>query len=249
MNSETIEIHTADGSAEAYVTRPDDGDHPGVLMLMDAIGLRPRIKEMAHRIAAWGYVVIAPNLFYRAGTAVELAPTTDLMIPQNRDDFFVGAMERVKGLPADKTLADLETYLQALGDLPGVRGDRVGVTGYCMGGRLAFVAACSFPDVVAAAGAFHAGGLVREGDDSPHLLAGNARAELYFGHAENDRSMPAAAIATLEETLDRASATYTSTVYEGTSHGYTMADTAVYDEVATERHFAALEDLFARNLG
>ena len=47
-----IEIPAADGTAEAIVARPDGGTHPGVLLWMDAIGLRPRIEEMADRIAS-----------------------------------------------------------------------------------------------------------------------------------------------------------------------------------------------------
>lgn len=248
MSSETIEIVTVDGNAEAYVTRPDDGDHPGVLFFMDAIGLRPRIQDMADRIASWGYAVIVPNLFYRSGSAADLMPKTDLTIPENRQAFFADAMARARSLSAEQVVDDLRTYIETLQSLPGVSGDRIGTTGYCMGGRLSFTVSCVFPDLIAASGSFHAGGIVTEGDDSPHLRAVNAKAELYFGHADNDRSMPAEAIATLEATLDETALTYTSVVYEGAAHGYTMADTASYDEVATERHFEALQALLARNL-
>ena len=63
---ETIELQAADGTAEAYLTgHPGD---PGVLFYIDAIGLRPQIETMADRIASWGYVVLAPNVFYRDGT-------------------------------------------------------------------------------------------------------------------------------------------------------------------------------------
>lgn len=248
MRSETIEITTADGVAEAYVTRPDEGDHPGVLMFMDAIGLRPRIEDMADRIASWGYAVMVPNLFYRSGTAAELAPTTDLTVPTNREAFFAGAMVRVKGLTAEQSMRDTGFYLQSLHARPHVAGNEVGVTGYCMGGRHALVVTCTYPDQIATAGVFHAGGLVTDAPDSPHLLAGNASAELYFGHADNDRSNPAESIATLESALDETGLTYSSNIYEGAAHGYTMADTASYDEAATERHFAALKDLLGRNL-
>ena len=65
----TIDITTPDGVADAYVARPDGQPHPGVLLCMDAFGLRPVIEQMADRIAADGHVVLAPNLFYRAGRA------------------------------------------------------------------------------------------------------------------------------------------------------------------------------------
>ncbi len=70
MNGSTIDVRTPDGVADCYLTKPaGDARHPGVLLIMDAFGLRPRIEEMADRIAAQGYVVLAPNVFYRAGHA------------------------------------------------------------------------------------------------------------------------------------------------------------------------------------
>src|ERR1700744_1148833 len=88
MHSETIDVQTPDGTADCYLTRPDgDGPHPGVLFMIDAIGLRPRIEEMADRIAGGGYVVLAPNVFYRAGPA-PLWATPDLRDPDARGRFF-----------------------------------------------------------------------------------------------------------------------------------------------------------------
>lgn len=249
MSSETISITTPDGTADAYLTRPDDGRHPGVLLFIDAIGLRPRIEEMADRIAGWGYVVLAPNLFYRSGKAADLAPKADLSVPENREAFFTDAMKRVRGLSNEQGMSDAAAYLDTLESQPGIAGDKVGTTGYCMGGRLSFVTAATFPDKVAAAGGFHAGGLVSDGDDSPHLMAGRIRAELVLGHAHNDRSMPPEAIEKLEAALDDAGVTYTSEVYAGAAHGYTMADTATYNEDATEKHFHVLKDLLKRRLG
>ena len=74
------------------------------------------------------------------------------------------------------------------------------------------------------------------------------KAELYFGFADNDRSMTANQIAELERTLDEAGARYRSEVYEGAQHGYTMADTAAYNEAARERHFRELRALLNRTL-
>ena len=76
-----LQIETVDGVAEAMVASPPDGTGPGVLFVMDAFGLRPRIQEMAQQIAGWGYVVLAPNVFYREGTVAELAPQGDLSTP------------------------------------------------------------------------------------------------------------------------------------------------------------------------
>ena len=82
MPGSTVEIPTPDGVADAYLARPDDERRPGVLLMMDAFGLRPAIGEIADRIAADGYVVLAPNLFYRSrrSPVVELG---DLGDPEN----------------------------------------------------------------------------------------------------------------------------------------------------------------------
>lgn len=255
MPSETIQITMTDGTAEAYVSRPA-GDaagasaaHPGVLLHVDAIGLRPRIETMADRIASWGYVVVAPHAFYRDGSAEDLAPSTDLTQPGAREEFFGGAMQRVRALTPDRSDADLDAYVDAVLGLDGVAGDRIGMTGYCIGGRLAIRAAGLRPDVVAAAGAFHPGGVVTDEPDSPHRVATRATGEILVGHADHDSSNPAEAVAQLGQTLTEAGVSHTSAIYPGAPHGFTMADTSSYDAAADERHFTELREVFARTLG
>jgi carboxymethylenebutenolidase len=94
-----------------------------------------------------------------------------------------------------------------------------------MGCRLGWRIAAAHPDRVAALGCFHGGGLVTDAPTSPHLSAGDLKAELYFGHADQDRSMTAEQIAILERALDDAGARYRSELYAGAAHGYTMGDT------------------------
>lgn len=115
-----------------------------------------------------------------------------------------------------------------------------------MGGRLGWRIAASHPDRVVALGGFHTGGLVTDAPDSPHHSAGEMKAELLFGHADHDPSMNAEQIATLERALDDAAVRYRSELYEDAMHGYTMADTAAYDEAACERHFTELFALLDR---
>jgi carboxymethylenebutenolidase len=242
---QTIEIQTADGAAEAYLTGQDG--RPGVLFFIDAIGLRPRIEEMADRIASWGYIVLAPHVFYRDGSAAELAPKDDLREAGAREAFFAsGVGDRAAGLTPDKSGPDAEAWVRALeehaGDGP------IGVTGYCMGARLAVRTAGQFPGTVGAVGGFHGGGLVTDADDSPHLAIAASTAEYAFGHADQDRSMPLEQVAALEDALQAADRPHLNEVYEGAAHGYTMADTSMYDEAGAERHFRVLQDLFARTL-
>jgi carboxymethylenebutenolidase len=245
MNGEAIDIETKDGVADAYLARPDgEGSHPGVLLLVDAFGLRPRIEEMADRIAAQGFAVLAPNVFYRAGRAPAIS-LDGLDDTEKRGEIFQQIMPLMQQLTTERIVSDADAYL---GKLEEVARGPVALTGYCMGGRLGWQMAAAYPQRVAALGAFHTGGLVSEGQDSLHLTAGEISAELYFGFADNDHSMPAESIATLEKALDEAGASYVSEVYDGAAHGYTMSDTPAYDEAAAERHFAALFDLLGRTV-
>ena len=161
-------------------------------------------------------------------------------------------MSKVKPLSSEFTtelgLSDARAYLDFLAAQPEVADGQVGVTGYCMGGRLALRTAAAYPDRVAAAASFHGGGLATDGLDSPHRALGSVAAELYFGHAEVDGSMTPEQVARLEEALDAAGVTYRSEVYPGTRHGFTMSDTAVYDPTGLEQHWRNLLELFERTL-
>jgi carboxymethylenebutenolidase len=244
-----VEVSVPGGSAEAWLSVPEgEGPHPGVLFFTDAFGIRPGIEQMVDRIAGWGFVVLAPNVFHRDGSVAALAPRVDLRDREASEGYFAAAFGRVRRLTPDLAEPDIDAYVDALLDLPGVAAGPIGTTGYCMGARLALRAACRRPDAVSACAGFHGGRLATDEDDSPHLGLPQARATFYFGHADHDRSMPAEAIERLDRALDDAGLEHVSEVYGGASHGYTMADTAPYDAAAAERHYAALEDLLRRSL-
>jgi carboxymethylenebutenolidase len=216
-----------------------------VLFIMDAFGLRPTINEMADRIAADGYVVLAPNVFYRAGQSPVL-PVPEPTDREQRTSFMRSVRPLIDQLTPERLAADGAAYLDHLGEVasPGP----VAITGYCMGGRVGWRIAAGHPDRVAALAAFHPGGLVTDAPDSPHRSAADLKAELYFGFADQDPSMTAEQIATLKRTLDEVGARYRAEIYEGARHGYTMDDTAAYNEAARERHFGDLRGLLERAL-
>ncbi|MGH2873862.1 MAG: dienelactone hydrolase family protein [Solirubrobacteraceae bacterium] len=245
MNGSTIDVPTSDGIADCYLSLPaGDGAHPGVLFMIDGIGLRPRIEEMADRIAAQGYVVLAPNVFYRGGRA-PLWETPVLDDPESRGRFFQTLGPLMGALTPAAVAADGGAYLDELGKLVG---GPVGVTGYCLGGWLGWTIAAAHPERVAALGGFHTGRMVTDDEDSAHLVAARVRAEVYWGHADQDQSMTPEAIATLDQAMDEAGVRHTTELYEGAQHGYTMADMGAYNEAAAERHFSALFALLERAL-
>ncbi|GIF09586.1 dienelactone hydrolase family protein [Actinoplanes siamensis] len=248
MHQASIDIPAADGVSDGYFVKPDGpGPYPGIVMFMDAFGVRPRLREMADRVAEQGYAVLLPNLFYRGGRSPLVDPA-DLNDPDRRGAAFGRLMPLMQQLTADRVVADTRAYLDFLAAQEGVAPGPAGAVGYCMGGRNALIAMAALPERIAVLGSFHAGRVVTEDADSPHLAVGPITGEVYFGHADNDGSMTPEHVKALEEALASAGVTYTSEVYEGAPHGYTMSDTAMYHEGAEKRHWAALFPLLDRNL-
>lgn len=245
MASKNIDIKTPGGVCDSYISYPDTGGpFPAVLMFMDAPGVRPVLKGMADRIASNGFYVLLPNMFYREGRA-PLWQVPEIMKPENRPRI----MALVQALTADKVVSDAGVFLDFLAAQKDVKPDsKVGLTGYCMGGGMVVRTAAAYPDRVAAGASYHGGRLATDAPDSPHRLADKIKAELYFGHADQDQGMPPEQMARLQEALDAAGTRYQAELYDGALHGYTMSDLPVYNAAACDRHWSSMLGLYDRTL-
>jgi carboxymethylenebutenolidase len=241
-----VDIPTPDGTADAYLVHPGDGGpSPAVLLYMDAFGLRPQLTSMADRLAGAGYTVLVPNVFYRHGRA-PVVDLPDFIDPGARPELFESIGPMMQALTPELAMRDAGAYLDWLADRPETADGPVALTGYCMGARLALLTAGTYPERVAAAAGFHGGRLATDAPDSPHLVADKITAELYFGHADADPSLPVEQIERLEKALTEAGVRHRCEVYPGAHHGFTQADTASYDRAGDERHWEALLDLLKR---
>ena len=244
----SVDIPTPDGTADAYFAHPaDEVPHPAVLFYMDGFGLRPHLKSMADRLAVAGYTVLVPNVFYRAGRA-PLVELPEFIDPAERPEIIQSLRPAARSLTPEAAMRDAGVCLDWLAASPLTAGGPAGVTGYCMGAGLALRTAGSHPDRVAAMAGFHGAFLATDAPDSPHLLADRITAELCFGHADQDATNPAEQIDRLDKALTTAGVRHRGEVYPGAHHGFTQADTAMYSAQATERHWAALLELFGRTL-
>jgi carboxymethylenebutenolidase len=187
-----------------------------------------------------------PNIFYRTDAL-------PIMPPGEPDTKEPATMRRLSHLlaavDAGQMRRDGAAYADFLLAQPEVKGPRIAVVGYCFTGQFALRAAAAAPDRIAAAASFHGGHLVTDAADSPHAELANVEAELYFGHAVEDPSMPPAAIERLEAALERWGGPYESEVYAGAKHGWSVPGRPVYDRAASERHFEKLFALLERRLG
>lgn len=237
-----LHLRTTDGVCDTHVFAPaGKGPFPAVLMYMDGIGMRPALWEVADRIAGQGYFVVLPDLFYRVGYKAEYGVTV-FSDPEKRKDLMTRIMPSAS---AANVMRDTDALFEFIDQQPNVRAQTIGVTGYCMGGRLAMYAAGHYGDRIAAAAAYHPGGLATDAPDSPHRLAPTMRARVYVGAAMEDQSFDDAQKARFDAALSDAGVSHTIETYQA-RHGFVPPDTPSYDPAAARRHdetlFTLLQD-------
>ncbi|MBN8511382.1 MAG: dienelactone hydrolase family protein [Burkholderiales bacterium] len=236
-----LDIPTADGAMNSFVVHPDAGGaHPVVLFYMDAPGKRVELHAMARRLAAAGYFVVLPNLYYRR--------TRDYQLPERSEAALAVMFGHMHSLNRATNECDTRALLAFVDADPAADGTRVGALGYCMSGPFVVWAAAAFPERLRGIASIHGANMATDAADSPHHLAERLRCESYFACAEIDKWAPPADIARLEDGLRRSGAPYRIEWYPGVEHGFVFPQRAVYDHAAAERHWERVFALFTRRL-
>ncbi len=240
MHDAQVDITTLDGEMDCFVCHPDSGPVPAVILYMDVPGIREELREMSRYIAAQGYAVILPDLYYRDGKV-------RFDVSKGKEE-----LERMfaisSKLTVDMVMRDTQGIIDYCHDHDNIT-DKIGCVGYCMSGPFAFAAAAAFPRQIAAAASFHGVRLFHAGPDSPHRAANAISAELYFGCAEQDEWAPPSLVNGLDRYLQSTSLNYRLEWYPGTQHGFVFPERdGIYQAEGAERHWARLLDLFGRSL-
>lgn len=231
INSTTVSIPTPDGTMSAHLARPaGDGKHPAVLVIMEAFGLNAHIRSVADRLAGEGYVALAPDVYYRENDAVvgyDQLPEAIRLMTSLRDDAIV---------------ADVSAAIEYLQGQAFVRSDRIGITGFCMGGRISFLAATELPAIKASAPFYGGGigGLLDRADniDCPMLL--------FFG--DQDPFIPNDEVAKIGKTLADLKKTAEVKVYAGAPHGFFCNERDSYRADAAQDAWKRLTTFLAAHL-
>jgi carboxymethylenebutenolidase len=226
-----VEFPSNGDSAAGYVALPDGGSGPGVIVVQEWWGLDSGIKEMADRLAAAGFVALAPDL-YRG----ELAGHTEMD----------KAGELMTSMPADRAGRDMSGAVDFLADHESTTGDGIGVMGFCMGGLLTFVLASLRPDKIKAAVPFYG---FPSGDDQPDYTQISA---VIRGHmADNDDFFPPDAAKALESELQNMGVDCELTVYPGSGHAFMAPHNALgtQDQELYDRIWPQAVDFLHDQLG
>jgi len=237
-----LDILTADGAMNSFIVHPEEGGpFPVVLFYMDAPGKREELHDMARRIAAVGYYVLLPNLYYRR--------SRDYWLKERTEPAMAEMFAHMATLNAATTRTDTEAMLRFVDAQPEADGLRLGAVGYCMSGPIVMWAAAAYPDRFRCIASIYGANMVTEKPDSPHRMAAKIRCESYFACAEIDRWAPPADIRKLQAALEGAGTPHRIEWYPGAEHGFAFPLRAgIYNRTAAERHWERLFTLFARNL-
>jgi len=203
---ETVDLPVSDGTRmRAHVARPDDGArHPGLLLFQEAYGVNAHIRDVAGRLAGAGHLVIAPEIFHRTAPPGFEGAYGDFPAVQPHYQAIT-----VPGLEADIRAAHawLAADRQA-------EPRRIAAIGFCLGGRVSFVAATAIR--LRAAVAFYGGGI------APALLerAPRAQAPLLFFWGGRDTHIPPEQRRAIADALSAAGKPFVDVVFSEADHAF-----------------------------
>ena len=233
------------GTMDAFFVHPAKGKHPAVIMWPDIASLRDAFKAMARRLASAGYSVIVPNPFYKDAPAPQFADFDAF----RKDNGF----QKVGPWMAHNTpeaVADMSKAVVAWLDKQSSVDTRkgVGVQGYCMSGTWTVRTAAAVPGRVKAAAGFHPGnGWGGDGPDTPLKLFSQSRATHLLALAQNDDKQQPTIKDQIKAAADAAGRAATVEVYHA-DHGWTVADSPVYNKDEAERAWSNLLALYSKAL-
>jgi carboxymethylenebutenolidase len=242
MIEKHLDFQTADGAMNSFVVFPEEGGpHPVVLFYMDAPGKREELHNMARRIAAVGYYVVLPNLYYRT--------SRDFWLRERTEANMAVMFEHMNSITNGMVVQDTDIVLRFLDTQPEADATRVGAVGYCMSGPFVMAVAAAYPERVKAIAAIHPANMVTDRPDSAHLMAPRVQCESYFACAEIDKWAPLAVVETLQAALKAAGTPHRIEWYPAVEHGFVFPQRgAIYHQEAAERHWERLFSLFERTL-
>lgn len=227
---ERITINVSDGFFDGYLALPPTGQGPGMLVIQEIFGVNDHIRAVADKLAAEGYVVLAPDLFWRMKHDVELGyEGNDL---EQAMDYYE-RFDEVKGI------SDLRHAADALRNHKACTG-RIGAMGFCLGGKLAFRLAGATNLNVAIC--YYGGGIENHIPESEKI---KCKILLHFG--ETDSHILMSTVDKLRESFE-AKPNFAIEVYPGVGHGFNCDARSSYDSEAAELAWARSIELLAREL-
>lgn len=233
-----VTIHVTDGTTmDAFVARPgDDGSHPALIVLQEAFGVNSHIRDVAQRFAREGYVTVAPELYHRTALGFQCSYSD-----------FNSAMPHMKALTEEGLTADLRASFGWLTSNDFVRADAIASVGFCMGGRVSFLADATLP--LKAAVSFYAGGIAPSAT-SPGLLqhAANLQAPILMFWGGKDQHIPSDQRRNVADALLVAGKRFVYVAFSDADHGFFNDERPSYNASAARQAWAMMGEFLRENV-
>jgi len=240
--TERVRVPVDGASMPGYLARPAaGGPHPAVIVWMEIFGINAHIRDVTERVAREGYVALAPNFFHRS------AP--DIEVGYDEAGMAAGIAELHK-LRADQMIADARAALAFLRARPDVRRDRIGATGFCIGGHMTYLTAAETD--VAAAASFYGGGIAAPqgpgGGPSPIQRTAKIRGRILCLFGAKDALIPKPQVDAIRKALADAGTRSEVVVYPDADHGFFCDQRATHHEPSARDAWERVKRLFAEEL-
>jgi carboxymethylenebutenolidase len=236
VTNSTVQLNTSDGKMEAYVAQPKDGGtYPGIVVIQEAFGVNSHIKKVSERIAAEGYVAIAPDIFHREAERI---------IPYSEMPKAIATMQRVVD---SKAMEDVGAAIAHLKSQSNVKSGSIGVIGFCMGGRLTYLAAAHHNKDVKCAVPFYGGGIPM-GNPSPLSRTGEIKCPMYLFFGAKDQLIPLDQVNQIKAELTAKKVPFQMEIYPEPGHGFFCDDRGGYHQASAKDAWEKTKAFFAQHL-
>ncbi|HXZ87505.1 MAG TPA: dienelactone hydrolase family protein [Candidatus Binataceae bacterium] len=234
-----LTVQTGSEKMPCHLARPaSGGPYPGLVVVMEAFGLNDNIKGLTDRFAAEGFVAISPNLYFRQPNNVV------------GYDNLPGAIKLMGSLNDDQIVADMTAAINYAKTMKEAK-PRFGTTGFCMGGRVAFLTAVRNPDVYATA-PFYGGGMTRAGQPggkAPIDYAANLKGPVLAFFGGKDAFIPMAEVDKFRDALNQAGKPVEIVLYADADHGFMCDERPSYHAAHAKEAFGKAVAFFKEKLG
>jgi carboxymethylenebutenolidase len=245
VRTESVKLNVGGQEMLAHLALPEaSGPRPAVIVFQEIFGINPHIRDVANRIAAEGYVAIAPDYHHRAWP-------TGTEIPYGEAGMKEG-MKVIPKLTADGMTADIEATIAYLKTRKEANAGKLGAIGFCIGGHAAYFAAATQP--IAATASFYGGGIATfgpgGGPPTVERTAGiKGRIICFFG--KEDPMISQDQVATIKAALEKNKVRHEVIVYDGASHAFfcEVKERGSYREGPARDAWEKVKKLFSEELG
>ncbi len=234
-----------------YVSQPSvSGKVPAVIVVQEVFGVNSHIQSVADRLAAAGYFAVAPALFHREGTTEGIRGTNPFYTYAGIAGVPDDPPERERRTRAiqnwrdENIILDLNTTIEWLKRHPRVIGDKIGIVGFCAGGRITYMAAAACPGLSCAVDFYGGNKLVAlgGGPTTPFARTAQVRCPVMGNYGALDQNPTVDQVQQLEAELKRHNKVYDFKMYPGAGHGFLCDERPSY-------HEASAKDAWERTLG